>query len=125
MDKKTDLAGEMTAVAALAQRRIINTRSLTTQASVHFSGFSPGDNEGRASPTDLHLNFVFKQLRPVLCLLETRCPVNHLPSIIQRLSRLLSLLPCPLTDCIFLVVTFFRLERAGGVCGRKYRVSTL
>lgn len=77
MDKKTDLAGEMTAVAALAQRRIINTRSLTTQASVHFSGFSPGDNEGRASPTDLHLNFVFKQLRPVLCLLETRCPVNH------------------------------------------------
>lgn len=40
-------------------------RSLTTQASVHFSGFSPGDNEGRASPTDLRLNFVFKQLRPV------------------------------------------------------------
>lgn len=50
---------------------------------------------------------------------------DHLPSIIQRLSRLLSLLLCPLTDCIFLVVTFFRLERAGGVCGRKYRVSTL
>lgn len=41
MDKKTDLAGEMTAVAALAQRRIINTAEVWPHRLPYTSLVSP------------------------------------------------------------------------------------